>query len=149
MKRLRNYLYLAIVYLLLGITFLAIELNFETKSDGMLYLFAMVGFLYGGLSLFKYFYWSRPKNKDRYKEKTEERNIELDDERKTILRDKSGRYTYNIGLSVTSATIVLLTIIHSFSEVANYNLMVLYLGGYMMSQYVIGILIYNYLNKKN
>lgn len=149
MKRLKNYLYLGIVYFFVGITFLVIELNFETKSDGMLYLFAFAGFLYGGLSLFKYFYWSRPKNKDKYYEKVEERNIEIDDERKTILRDKSGRYTYNIGLSVISAIIILLTIIHSFNNIANYNLMILILGGYGTSQYIIGVLIYNYLSKKN
>lgn len=149
MKRLKNYLYLGIAYLIGGIIFLVVELNFETKSDGILYTFAMVGILYGVLSLFKYFYWSRPKNKERYKEKTEERNIELDDERKTILRDKAGRYTYNIGLTVISITVVLLTIIHSFNNIANYNLMILYLAGYMISQYIIGVLIYNNLNKKN
>lgn len=149
MKRLKDYLYLGIVYLLVGIAFLAIELNFETKSEGMLYFFGFVGFLYGGLSLYKYFYWSKPENKEKYKEKTEERNIELDDERKTILRDKAGRYTYNIGLSVTSVAVIILTVIHSFNNMANYNLMILYLSGYMISQYVIGVLIYNYLNKKN
>lgn len=85
----------------------------------MLYFFGFVGLLYGGLSLFKYFYWSKPENK----EKTEERNIELDDERKTILRDKAGRYTYNIGLSISSVAVILLTVIHSFNNIANYNLL--------------------------
>ena len=149
MKRLKNYLYLGIVYLLVGITFLAIELKFQTKSEGILYGLAFVGFLYGGLCLFKYFYWSKPENKEEYNQKTEERNIELEDERKTILRDKAGRRTYNIGLSVTSAALILLTIVHSFHRVANYNLMVLYLAIYMISQYIIGVLIYNSLNNKN
>lgn len=149
MKQLKNYLYLGILYFLVGITFLAVELSFETKSEGILYGFSFVGFLYGGLCLYKYFYWSKDENKEKYKQKTEERNIELDDERKTILRDKAGRRTYNIGLSVTSIAIVLLTIVHSFHSIANYNLMIFYLGIYVLSQYIIGVLIYNSLNNKN
>lgn len=149
MKRLKNYLYLGIVYLLVGIAFVFIELKFGTKSDNMLYLLAFAGFFYGGFSLFKYFYWSRPENKDRYYEKIEERNVEIDDERKTILRDKSGRYAYNIGLTVLSITIVLLTIINSVGNIENFNFIIIYIAGYMMFQYVIGVLIFNHLSKKN
>ena len=46
MKQLKNYLYLGIVYLLVGIVFLVIELNFETKSEGMLYFLDLLASLW-------------------------------------------------------------------------------------------------------
>lgn len=62
-----------------------------------------IGFGAGGISsgivmTCKYFYWNTPKNKRRYQEKIENEKIELQDELKVKLRDKSGRYAYIIGI---------------------------------------------------
>ena len=39
----------------------------------------------------RYFYWSRPQNRQRYQEKRERERIEQHDERKEKLLDRAGR----------------------------------------------------------
>lgn len=72
----------------------------------------------------------------------------MHDERKTILRDKSGRYAYIIGLIVISVSIVIFSIIGSLNIIENSKLIITYLAGFLVFQFIIGILIYNHLNKK-
>ena len=98
--------------------------------------------------LWKYYYWTRPENKGKYLEKVENENIELHDERKTILRDKSGRYAYIIGLIVVSVSIVIFSILGSLNVIENHKFIVLYLAGFLIFQYITGTLIFNHLNKK-
>lgn len=98
--------------------------------------------------LWKYYYWTRPENRKRYQEKIENENIELHDERKTMLRDKSGRYAYLIGLAVISVSMVVFSIMGNLNIIQNSELIILYLGGYLVFQYIIGVVIFNHLNKK-
>lgn len=65
-----------------------------------------------------------------------------------MLRDKSGRYAYIIGLIVLSASTVIFSVMGLLSKVENYTLITSYLAGFAIFQYVIGILIFNHLNKK-
>lgn len=144
----RSNLHTGLVFLCIGIVCLLVALNFRTKLESLLYGFAGVGICSGAVILWKYYYWSRPENKGKYSEKVENESIELHDERKTMLRDKSGRYAYIIGLIVLSASIVIFSIMGSLNEIGNYTLLISYLVGFAIFQYVIGILIFNYLNKK-
>jgi len=144
----RGNLYVGIAYLFIGIVCLVIALNFVTKLKSLLYGFAGAGIGGGVVILWKYYYWSRPGNKKRYQEKIENENIELHDERKTTLRDKSGRYAYLIGLIVISVSIVIFSIMGSLNIIENYKLIILYLSGFLIFQYIAGILIYNHMNKK-
>lgn len=137
-----------LIYLLVGLACLVIALNFESKLESLLFGFAGAGICSGAVILWKYYYWTRPENKDRYKEKLENENIELHDERKIILRDKSGRYAYIIGLIVISLSIVAFSVIGSFNIVQNTKLIIIYLAGFLVFQYIIGILIFSRLNKK-
>lgn len=137
-----------LIYLLVGLACLVIALNFESKLESLLFGFAGAGICSGAVTLWKYYYWTRPENKDRYKEKLENENIELHDERKIILRDKSGRYAYIIGLIVISLSIVAFSVIDSFNIVQNTKLIIIYLAGFLVFQYIIGILIFSRLNKK-
>ena len=98
--------------------------------------------------LWKYYYWTRPENKDKYKEKTQNENIELKDERKEKLRDKSGRYAYILGLIVLSISVVVFSILGSLEIIDNSDLIVIYLSGLTVFQYIIGIIIYRHLSKK-
>jgi len=98
--------------------------------------------------LWKYYYWSRPENKARYLEKVENEDIEMNDERKIILRDKSGRYAYIIGLIVSVISIVIFSIMGNLNIIENYKLIIVYLSGFVIFQYLIGILIFNQLSKK-
>ena len=138
-----------LVYLIIGIVCLVIALDFGTKLESILYGFAGAGIGSGAVSLWKYYYWSRPENRERYQAKIEQERIELHDERKIILRDKSGRYAYLIGLIVISASVVIFSIIGSLNVIEDYTLIISYLAGFFVFQYIIGILIFNHLNKKN
>lgn len=134
--------------LIIGIACLVFILLFETKLNSILSGFATTGIVFGAVMLWKYYYWTRPENKDKYMEKTQNENIELKDERKERLRDKSGRYAYILGIIVLSISIVVFSILGSLEIIDNSDLIVIYLGGLFVFQYVIGIIIYRYLSKK-
>ena len=134
--------------MIIGIACLVFILLFETKLNSILSGFATTGIVFGAVMLWKYYYLTRPENKDKYMEKTQNENIELKDERKERLRDKSGRYAYILGIIVLSISIVVFSILGSLEIIDNSDLIVIYLGGLFVFQYVIGIIIYRYLSKK-
>lgn len=137
-----------LVFLLVGITCLFVVLLFKTKLNSILSGFATTGIVFGAVMLWKYYYWTRPENKDKYKEKTQNENIELKDERKEMLRDKSGRYAYILGLIILSISVVVFSILGSLEIIDNSNLIVMYLSGLSVFQYIIGIIIYRHLSRK-
>lgn len=137
-----------LISLLVGITCLVSELLFETKLNSILSGFAGAGISSGAVILWKYYYWSKPENRSKYKEKIENENIELHDERKEMLRDKSGRYAYILGLIILSISIVVFSILGSLEITGDNRLIVIYLGGLLVFQYVIGIIVYKRLSKK-
>lgn len=145
----RSSLFAGLVFLCVGIVCMLIAVKFGTKLERLLYGFAFVGIINGAVLLWKYYYWSRPQNKDKYREKIENESVELHDERKTILRDKSGRYAYNIGLVVLSVSVIIFSIIGLITVIENYILIISYLTVFFIFQYIIGILIFNHLSKKH
>lgn len=50
----------------------------------------------GGNLVWKYWKWTRPQNAERYREKLEQEEIDLRDERKKLLRCKAGLYAYQL-----------------------------------------------------
>jgi hypothetical protein len=144
----KNNFITGLLFLLVGMICLVTALLFETKLNSLLSGFAGAGISSGIVMLWKYYYWIRPENKDKYKEKIEKENVELHDERKEMLRDKSGRYAYILGLIVLSISIVVFSILGSLEIVGDTRLIVLYLGGLLVFQYIIGVIIYKKLSKK-
>ncbi len=144
----KDNLYVGLAYLFIGSVCLVIALNLKTGIESLLFGFAGAGIGPGAVMLWKYYYWTRPENRKRYQEKIENENIELHDERKTMLRDKSGRYAYLIGLAVISVSMVIFSIMGNLNIIQNSELIILYLGGYLVFQYIIGVVIFNHLNKK-
>lgn len=147
-KMKKDNLYVGLAYLFIGSVCLVIALNLKTGIESLLFGFAGAGIGPGAVMLWKYYYWTRPENRKRYQEKIENENIELHDERKTMLRDKSGRYAYLIGLAVISVSMVIFSIMGNLNIIQNSELIILYLGGYLVFQYIIGVVIFNHLNKK-
>lgn len=145
----RSNLFAGLMYLCIGIVSLLIVLNLDTKLESLLSGLAGAGISIGVFFLWKYYYWSRPENRGKYQEKAENENIELQDERKIMLRDKSGRYAYIVGLVVISISIVAFSVIGTLTIIENYILIISYLTGFAIFQYVIGVLIFNHLNKKH
>lgn len=140
----KNVLYSGIGYLLMGVTCILFELfSPQFKYDSLIWGLGG-GCIGSGLSLmYKYFYWSRPKNAPQYTAKMKEEQINLNDERKIMLREKSGRITYIITFGVLFVINMVFTYI---LRVDTYILITLWLLWVFM--YVCGVVVFYYLDKK-
>ena len=137
-----------ILYVLFGVACLLTALVIETKLEGILWGFAGAGIMPGFAMIYQYFYWSSPANKERYAELLENKRIEGHDELKTMIRDKSGRYAYLLGLLVISFSILVFGILGALEVIANARMIVLYLSAYLLFQFIAGVVIFNQLMKK-
>lgn len=131
-----------------GVILLCIALLTGSALDSLLIGFAVGAICSGIVMICKYIYWNTEKNKERYQQKIANENIELHDELKSMLRDKSGRYSYTVGLITVSASIVIFSISGKLEIVNNSRMIVLYLSGYLIFQIIIGILIFKHMLKK-
>ena len=136
-----------IIYTMLGLAILLAAIFTDTKI-GILY--GIGGALTGpGLAMMgKYFYWSRPKNWQRYEERLENERIEMNDELKQKLRDRSGRYAYVLGLVTVSLSLFVIGILDSLGLIGDSLPLVWYLSAYLIFQIIAGIVIFNRLLKK-
>ena len=140
-----NIIYGLTCIILSGIS-LYIAIIFDpNKMSGVFY--GLTGALgVGGIvSIAQYFYWKR--HNEKYEEKLEIERIEQQDELKQKLRDKSGRYAYLIGMSITALSIMA----HSLLGVLNImdtEYIVIYLSIYLISQLFIGIIVFHHLLRK-
>lgn len=135
-------------YLLAGILCLVIALCTETPLGSLLFGFAGAGIVPGGLMICKYFYWSAPKNKERYEEILTQENIDLHDELYVHLRDKAGHYAYILGIYVISISLIVFSVLGKLGMVGNARTIVLFLSGYLAVQIIAGIVIMKQLMKK-
>ena len=139
---------IGMLYTLFGMACLTVAFLTETKLEGILWGFAGAGILPGIVIICKYFYWSSPRNKERYEQCLENERIEQQDELKTKIRDRAGRYAYSLGLLVVSFSILAFGILGALDIIANARIIVLYLGAYLLVQVIAGIVIFNMLMKK-
>ncbi|ACL18611.1 hypothetical protein DesLBE_2800 [Desulfitobacterium sp. LBE] len=144
----KSNLWAGMLFILGGVVCLAIALMLDTRLDSLLFGFAGGLIAPGAIMIIKYFYWTAPQNRSRYAERLDNERIELGDERKERLRDKSGRYAYLLGLPVLSASVVLFAILGKLEVITNAKLIILYLAGYFVFQYVAGVVIFRHLNHK-
>ncbi len=144
----KSNLMVGLVFILIGVACLVLALSLDTRINDFLFWFAGAGIIPGLIMMVQYFYWAFPKNEARYAERLENQNIELQDERKQKLRDKSGRYAYIIGLAVIGLSIVIISVLGQLELISNFRFMVIFLYIYFIFQYIIGIIIFNYLNNK-
>lgn len=144
----KSYLVESMTFLFGGLVLLAIALLTDNVLDSLLIGFASGAICVGIAGICRYFYWKVPENAGRYQEKLERERIEMHDELKAKLRDRSGRYAYVLGLGVICISIVIFSILGKLEVISNSRLMVLYLGGYLVFQGVLGSVIYRHLLKK-
>lgn len=144
----KSNLIVGICYLLVGIISLLLALFTETKLDGLFFGFTGAGIVPGLMMIYKYFYWSSPKNKDRYFEKLENEKIEMHDELKEKVRGKAGQYAYTIGLYIISFSTVMFAILDALEIIENGEIFVFFLAGYLVFQIIIGFVLFNRLMKK-
>lgn len=144
----KSNLIFSILYTLGGAALLLVTLLTDSVLDSLLFGFAVAAICSGTVMTCKYFYWSSPKNRERYQEKLAAEKIELHDELKEKLRDKAGKYTCVLGAIVVSISIVVFSILGKLGLVENSRMIVLYLGGYLLFQIAVSIAIFQYLLKR-
>ena len=144
----KSNLFSGIAYVFFGAACLCAAALTETKLDGIFWGFAGAGIFPGIMMIYKYFYWTSPKNKERYVEKLEDERIEMHDELKTKLRNEAGRYAYNIGLLIVSFSILVFGVLGALELIDYARAIVLYLSVYLIIQVSVGIIIFNRLMKK-
>lgn len=148
MKMKKNNLTTGFLYVFAGIIFLLFAVLTDSNLNSLFFGFAGAGIVPGLMMIYKYYYWNKPQNKERYQEKIANEMIELHDELKVKLRDKSGRYAYVLGLIITSASIVMFSILEKIQTINESRIIVIYLSVYLLFQLVIGNIIYKHLLKK-
>lgn len=146
----KSNLFLGLIYLLLAAICLVMALFMESRLEGLLFSFAGAGIASGTLIVLRYYYWSTDKNKDKYAEKKDNEHIDLHDERKQKFREQSGRYAYIIGLVIVLILAVIISILGMLGIITdvNYTIITTFLLGYLVFQYIVGVLIYRHLNEK-
>ena len=102
----------------------------------------------GVLLIAKYFYWTNPARRVDYEARLKNEAIQLNDERKIMLRDKSGRLAYiammllQLVLTFVFSILSILEYFYPFSKYACIGLSIL-----LIIQYVFGIVAYRRLSK--
>lgn len=145
----KTLLYTGIVYFAIGSICLALAMMYEFRIEGLLWGFAGAGVLPGVLMVWKYFHWSRPERREEYERLLQIEKIEMHDERKVMLRDKSGRIAYSIMVGIycgLMALFALFTVMGWWTPFARY--VVIGLGILLVIQYICGIVVFQYLSKR-
>ena len=137
-----------LTYALLGLAFLLAGLLWETRLSSLSVGFGAGMLGYGVTQLARYRKWTRPENAETYREKLEEEQIELRDERKAMLRDRSGRYAWLLGMLLCALSILVFGVMGALEIVENSRMMILFLAAYFIVQYGAGVFFYRRLEKK-
>ena len=133
-----------------GILFLLAALLLETPLDSLFCGFFGAFTGPGVIQVYKYVRWTKLETPDSYQRHLEEEQIELRDERKSMLRDRSGRYAYILGLLAVALALLVFSVLDAFGVVEEdtASLMILFLAGYAVFQLVAGWVIYRWLEKR-
>ena len=144
----KNCLNRGIICVLAGICFVLVAVFTESVFDGLLWGFAG-GALGPGIGMIiQHFYWSAPKNQERYREIQEQEDINLHDELNEKLRDKSGRIAYNTGLLIICISEIVFSILGKTGVITDHKIIVLYLFSLFVFQILVGNVVYHQLRRK-
>lgn len=143
-------LWTGVVFILTGLACLAGALLWETPLTSFLCGLCGAFTVPGVVQIIKYVKWTSPQNASLYRERLEREQIELRDERKSMLRDRSGRYAYVFGMLVLAAAMAAFHILAAFGliEKAEARFLIFFLAGYLLLQFLTGIALYRWLEKK-
>ncbi len=146
----KSYLWSGLGMIAGGILFLLAALLLETPLDSLFCGFFGAFTGPGVIQVYKYVRWTKLETPDSYQRHLEEEQIELRDERKSMLRDRSGRYAYILGLLAVALALLVFSVLDAFGVVEEdtASLMILFLAGYAVFQLVAGWVIYRWLEKR-
>ena len=139
-----------IAMIAVGLCLLAAAIFWDTPLDSLLCGFSGAFFGPGIAQLCKYVKWTKLETEDSWRRHVEEEQIELRDERKSMLRDRSGRYAYVLGMLLACAALVAFSILGKLGVVpeAAAELLVYFLAAFLLVEFAAGILIYKRLEKR-
>ncbi|TAN64249.1 hypothetical protein WS9_014625 [Paraclostridium sordellii 8483] len=139
----KDLLYVGIGYFAFGVILMLFGI-FGPSFGYESFLWGMVGgcIVPGIMMISKYIYWSRPENKEEYETKLKNEEINRNDERKVMLRDKSGRITYVISL----CALFIITFVFTILKVDAFVIVTLWI--LLIFMYVCGVVVFNILSKK-
>lgn len=143
-------LWAGVIFILIGLACLAGALLWETPLSSLLCGLCGAFTVPGIVQIIKYIKWTSPRNAPIYRERLEQEQIDLRDERKSMLRDRSGRYAYILGMLVLCAAMVVFYILGAFGVIgeAEARLMILFLAGYLLVQFIAGMVIYRMMERR-
>lgn len=145
----KSMLYTGIAYLMVGLACLALAICFEFPMDGMLWGLGGAGTAPGLVMIWKYFYWTRPEHREEYQERLVRERVELHDERKVMIRDKSGRIASLIMIGVYCILMLVLSfcvVLDRFMPFARYA--VIGLGVLLVFQWACTMAAFYWLDKR-
>lgn len=143
-------LWTGVLMILAGVAFLLAALLLDTGLESIFCGF-FGGFTAGGAGILcKYYKLHSPKHAAEYREKLEEEQIDLRDERKEMLRNRSGRYAYILGLMLMAVSIVIVSILGKMEVIGEEaaQLLTICLAIFLIVQYIAGLVIYRLLSRK-
>ncbi len=126
----------------------ATAFSFDTPAGSLLCGLAGALGVPGIAQIYKYFKWSRPEKAAEYQEHLEQERIDLQDERKEMLRNKAGRYAYVFILFMNCVLLFALTVLDTLGIVEADRWLIISLGVWLLVQYFAGVLIYDQLSRK-
>ena len=141
-------LMVGLLYIAAGVAALLAALGAGDRLDGILFGLAGAGIGPGAVMVWRYAYWSAPKNRERYQERLENERIERNDELKEKLRDRAGRYAYLLGLVVVSVSMLAAGVLSALGILGDCRGFVLYLGAFLVVQIAAGMVFFQRLLKK-
>ena len=133
---------------LLGAAFILAASFTESALDGLLWGLGGGALVPGLVMIVRYFYWSAPKNADRFRELQERNEIEQRDELNEKLRDKAGRIAYLAGLSVICVSEAVFAILGKTGIIKDYRIIISYLFCLLVLQILTGMAAFRLLRKK-
>lgn len=146
----KSYLWAGLGMIAAGILFLLAALLWETPLESILYGLFGAFAAPGTVQIYKYVKWTNPKNAPVYRERLEQEQIDLRDERKEMLRNKSGRIAYILGLLVVALAMIACSILEAFGFLGEdmARLAVLSMAAYALFQLAAGWVVYRLLEKR-
>ena len=146
----KSYLWTGLGMIVLGMIFLAIAIFWDTPLSSLLCGFSGAFIGPGLVQVYKYVKWTKLETADSCQKHFEEEQIELRDERKSMLRDRSGRYAYVLGMLLACAAIVVFSILGKLGVVPEEaaELLIYFLAAFLLVEFTAGILIYKRLETR-
>ncbi|EML1137145.1 hypothetical protein KWK98_004030 [Clostridioides difficile] len=144
----KNMLYVGIIYFICGILFVLLATFTEFSFEAFIWGLSGAALGPGVCMILQYMYWSKPERAVDYEEKIKNQRIEMNDERRIMLRDKAGRITNQIMCYVLVILIFIVSILSVFSVMVISKWVLVVLGLLILFQFICSVVVYNKLDKR-